>query len=148
MKYGANKKNIYLGRKQQYKQIVKIQNCVTSREKYAKVAYFISVTIQHRCRKYNSLQRNQEHCKWDIWMNAGNINNTVCADDLVWISLTGAEFRNFLWTTSVRIAEEQKKNVKETMAIAWKKCKLNKNKNETPRSCRTGWIGFSFKGLL
>lgn len=75
MKYAANIK-MYLMRKQQYKQIVKLLNSVTSREIYAKVAYFISVTI-HRCRKYINLQNNQEHCKWDIWINEVNINNTV-----------------------------------------------------------------------
>lgn len=61
MKYAANEKNVYLGRKQQCKQIVELLNIVTSREMYAKVEYFI--TIQHRCRKYNNLQENKELCK-------------------------------------------------------------------------------------
>ena len=62
MKYATNEKNVYLGNKQQYKQIVKLLNSVTSRDMYAKVAYFISVTIQHRWRKCDNLQKNQEHC--------------------------------------------------------------------------------------
>lgn len=75
---------------------------------YAKVAYFISVTVQHRCRKYNNLQKNQKHCKLDYWMKEVNIYSTVGVGGCVWISLTGAEFRNSLWMASQRVSEEGK----------------------------------------
>lgn len=147
MKYAANEKNVYLGTKQQCKQIVKLLNSVTSREMYAKVAYFISVTIQHRCRNYNNLQRNQEHCKWDIWINEVNIKNTAYAGDLAWISLTRAEFRNLLWTVSAKIAEEWKK-LRKPWKHSEKKGNSQKTRIETPTSCWTDRTGPSIQGII